>query len=79
MNSEITRLKKLMQKHEASIKAIQNSCPHSPDVLWYWNFSNTGNYDKSDDCYWATYHCQECGKIWNDDQGKFKGVNKTYG
>lgn len=60
---------RVVQKHlqkinylNDKIKEIQDSCPHYG--LIEKNVSNTGNWDRNDDCYWTNFKCPHCGKGW---------------
>ena len=45
---------------------LQSKCTH-PDVLIK-HRGDTGNYDRTADCYWIEYKCPDCGKQWSVDQ-----------
>jgi hypothetical protein len=51
--------------HE-ELKALQKKCKHRKVVKV--PHADTGNWDKSDDRYWYTFDCPECGKHWTEDQ-----------
>lgn len=74
LNEEAVKCLTKIDKHKKKLAEIQENCMHPESVLYYTNFSNTGDYDPSEDSYWSVYDCKCCGKIWNDDQGKFKGI-----
>jgi hypothetical protein len=77
MNKEVTRLSKLIKKHQGTLHNIQENCTHPKETLVYQNKSDTGNYDPSCDSYWAEYKCYECGKFWIGEQREFEGI--TFG
>jgi len=41
------------------------SCDHENAMKKH--FSNTGNYDPSNDCYWTEFYCPYCGRKWTVD------------
>ena len=59
-----------------TINEQQNGCPHPQRTLEKENKSNTGNYDPSDNSYWAEYRCGRCGKFWHGEQNERKGRNE---
>lgn len=46
------------------LEDLQNVCAH-PDVIIV-HKSDTGNYDRSQDCYWTEHTCPDCGKFWRE-------------
>jgi len=56
---EISRLRK-------EIDELMEQCPHTHTVHAYGG--NTGNWSKSDDCYWIDFKCYDCGKRWTKYQ-----------
>ena len=60
---------KLLQKAtdvSKKIKELQHECPHEHLLGTY--CSNTGNRCRSDDTYWVDFVCEDCGKVWSEDQ-----------
>lgn len=53
---------------ELNLKLIelQGSCKH-PRVLKTYK-GDTGNWSKSDDCYWIEFRCPDCGEQWTENQ-----------
>jgi len=47
---------------------IQELCSHNHMTIE--TKSDTGNYDRSDDCYWFNANCRACGKSWRVDQSE---------
>lgn len=58
--------KKKVKKEEDELKTIINKCKH--EYVKLKAKSDTGNYCKSDDCYWYEIECKVCGKRWDEDQ-----------
>lgn len=50
--------------------SFQENCTH--DFVTIEAKSDTGNYDRSQDCYWFSIECKCCNKRWNEDQDKSK-------
>lgn len=50
--------------------SFQEECSHEYVTLE--PKSDTGNYDRSQDCYWFTIECKCCNKRWDEDQDKSK-------
>jgi hypothetical protein len=48
------------------LNALQKECKHPNAVKE--NKSNTGNWDRGDDCYWKDCKCPDCGRVWMEDQ-----------
>lgn len=63
---KIERLNSKIQKLREDIKQVQEACPHAD--LTYKYGGDSGNYDRSQDCYWIDWHCNDCGKSWTTDQ-----------
>ena len=68
--AQVRRKLKTINKHQEkwdyAERDLQNSCLH-PDANSKY-CSNTGNYDKTADCYWIQWQCPDCNKRWNTDQ-----------
>lgn len=47
---------------QTELKQLQEECGH-PNLEKKYG-SDTGNYDRSQDCYWTDYNCPDCGKRW---------------
>ena len=66
-SKRIKTLKKLVKNFEAEINSIQEECKHlETDVTFG---GDTGNYDRSADCYWVDHICKDCEKrfrIYNE-------------
>ncbi len=54
---------------------FQEECPH--EYVQVESFSDTGNYDPSEDSYWFEIVCKCCNGRWNEDQetSQYKGNN----
>lgn len=66
ISNERERICKNMNKWKVKLSNIQDSCSHVNIIKEY--KSNTGNYDPSNDNYWANLKCPDCGKFWREDQ-----------
>lgn len=44
----------------------QNICTHPNTDKKY--HGSSGNYDPSQDCFWVSFLCPDCGKRWNEKQ-----------
>ncbi len=63
--NRIEEIKTEISKLQTELVAIQAACPHPPLVVRYKYCSNTGNFDRSDDCFWTELRCGLCGLYWN--------------
>lgn len=59
------RLKDEITKLQLELKLHQDKCNHAKSTKEYG--SNTGNYCPQDDCYWTTFSCPTCLKVWTVD------------
>jgi len=59
-------LQRQVTKATYKISELREVCPH--DDLTYKYCGDTGNYDKSQDCYWIEWHCHDCSKRWTTTQ-----------
>ena len=61
-------LEKKLAKIYKEYEVLQDTtCEHKHD-LEYKLGGSSGNWDRSDDCYWIDWKCNECGKRWTTDQ-----------
>lgn len=51
-----------------AVCAVQNACAHPLIMRQHVNKGNTGNYDKTADCYWTDHFCELCHKRWTTGQ-----------
>lgn len=65
--SKVDELKTEIKKCMDQIDEIQNECSHPKACVTSKHGANTGNWDPSDDCYWADLHCSLCDKRWHVD------------
>lgn len=49
-----------------SLGRLQEACLHPNASVTH--RADTGNYSKSDDCYWTEHLCPDCGKFWREDK-----------
>lgn len=61
-------LKKQISSLQGQIEEIQKECSHPKACLTKVARSDTGNYDRSQDCYWYDCHCSLCDKHWTEEQ-----------
>jgi hypothetical protein len=59
------RLQRQIRELQNELHDHQDKCKHKRATKKYG--SNTGNYDPSSDCYWTTFNCPTCLKIWTVD------------
>jgi hypothetical protein len=59
---ERLRLEAMIKKYEDKLEALQEKCQH-PDVVKR-HKSDTGNWDRGQDCYWMEFSCPDCDKFW---------------
>ena len=68
--AQVRRKLETIEKHQLKWnneeKNLQNLCRH-PDVSKKYK-GDTGNWDRSDDCYWIEFKCPDCKKFWMEDQ-----------
>jgi hypothetical protein len=62
---EYNRIQKNLDKWAGKLKSLRETCPHTAATVEYG--SNTGNYDPMNNCYWKTFTCPDCRKIWRED------------
>lgn len=48
------------------IDTLREKCTH-PNAQKE-NKASTGNWDRSQDCYWRDCKCPDCGKLWREEQ-----------
>lgn len=60
----LSKIRKLSEE----LTILQSECHHLNVVKKY--RSDTGNYSKSDDSYWAEFNCPDCGKHWTEEGSK---------
>lgn len=66
--SIIDEIKEEIKNLNAKLKSIQESCCHPEEAVTKEHKSDTGNWDKSDDCYWTVNYCSLCEKMWSEDR-----------
>ncbi len=70
MHQAIKLLYSIKDEVNKTITKLQAECPHSDETLLKKYEADTGNYDPSDDRYWANLWCQICGARWTVDSSK---------
>ena len=74
----IEELKKELDSINDEISNRRKTCTH--DRIVYQLGANTGNYSPTDDCYWVTINCMDCGNTsthYDDtEEYKMKDVGK---
>ncbi len=63
---KLATIRKNQNKWILAEKALHDVCPHLDASKKH--CGSTGNWDRSDDCYWIEYKCPDCGKFWSVDQ-----------
>jgi len=66
MKKSILKINELIQGLEAKKAIIQERCKHVNVRIEH--CGDTGNYDPSEDRYWRTMSCPDCGKYWEEDE-----------
>ena len=64
----MNKVDKLKKKFQEKIEKIQSECPHENLNSEYG--ADTGNWSKSDDCYWIAYQCPDGSKRWRVETKK---------
>jgi hypothetical protein len=64
MINAIEERKRKIEILSAEISEIQEQCSHPGAALEEIHGGSTGNWSRSDDCYWTDYHCRLCDKKW---------------
>lgn len=59
-------IEKNQWKWDNAERELQAICTHPTATRK--NFSDTGNWDRSQDSYWTEWHCTDCGKRWSTEQ-----------
>jgi hypothetical protein len=54
------------EKLAHELAKLQALCAH-PNVSKTYK-SDTGNWDRTEDCSWIDFHCPDCRKRWSTDQ-----------
>lgn len=80
MDRKMTTLLEKSKKIQQQIHDFRESCPHHPEEVRYKHESDTGNWCRSDDCYWTDLYCSRCGKMWRENGSSYiKGaLDLTY-
>jgi hypothetical protein len=63
---KLATINKHQEKWDQAERDLRDICPH-PDASKKY-CGSTGNWDRSDDCYWIEWKCPDCGKKWMTDQ-----------
>jgi cell division protein FtsB len=63
---KVAALDKEIEKLVEERNKLRSKCKHVNAVHKY--CGSTGNWSKSDDCYWIEYLCYDCGKVWSTEQ-----------
>jgi len=71
MLPSIEKLLKEKAEIDKKILKIQERCPHPEKDLLKKPGSDTGNWDRGDDCWWCDFHCLRCGKQWTNFSRNF--------
>ncbi len=64
--NKVESIRKKIKNLQSQINTIQLLCPHENVIKKYG--ANVGNYDPSEDSYWIDCRCEDCDKIWREDQ-----------
>lgn len=64
----IAKLKVEVAELQKKIAEIQRLCSHPVSARTMSSGGSTGNWDRSQDCYWVDHHCQLCDKQWREDK-----------
>lgn len=67
--NELRAAKIQLDEASARHRELQEACPHPLLLREVKNNSNTGNWCRDDDSYWAEHHCTMCGMRWRTGQG----------
>jgi hypothetical protein len=66
MINAISDRKRKIEDLQGEIDEIQEQCSHPRVALDVSHGGSTGNWSRSDDCYWTDYHCRLCDKKWRN-------------
>lgn len=66
INRQRESITRKLKKLNSNLNDLQQKCAH-PRATKKGN-SDTGNWCKSDDCYWYDFSCPDCGLKWSEDQ-----------
>lgn len=67
--SRIDEIHREIAALDKELADIQSSCSHPDPCVEYKYGSNTGNWDKGDDCYWIDFKCSLCDLNWTVHSG----------
>jgi hypothetical protein len=65
--NKVEEIKNEISELYAKLKNIQSECSHPSDCITKKHGSDTGNWDRNEDCYWTDFHCSLCDKKWTED------------
>ena len=65
---------KMLTLH-ANLGTLREECTHQD--LTYKYGGDSGNYDRSQDCYWIDWNCNDCGKRWSTTQDDSYNLTKV--
>lgn len=60
---ERQKIEKKISALQDQLKQLREECGHPNVEKKHW--SDTGNYDRSMDCFGTDYTCPDCGKRWS--------------
>lgn len=69
---KVLALESIIHDAQESLRAVRYACTHENGEYVY--ECNTGNWCPSDDIYWRTNQCFDCGKRWTEDSEDYDGV-----
>ena len=75
--SRITELQKIINDAHAEIKQIQEECSHPVSCVTKEYSASTGNWNKYDNSYAITLHCELCGKSWGFSYSEHDDYNNN--
>jgi len=64
MKTKAQKIKDKISKLECELLKVQNECKHINATKKHW--SDTGNYDRSQDGYFTDFDCPTCLKKWTE-------------
>lgn len=69
---KIVELEAIIEEAQRQLSIVRQKCTHENGEYIY--EGNTGNWCPSDDCYWRTNQCHDCGKRWIEDSEGYDGT-----
>lgn len=61
---KVIELLSIVADAHSMLNTVREECTHPEGHYSYGG--DTGNWCPDDDCYWKTFTCHHCGKVWTE-------------